>query len=159
MAKYIECFNAEKAIREYADIKHNNGDITTANCVLKAVSVLKEIPAADVVEVKHGKWEIVDSDLDWVEGKCSACGYTDCFDESGFYKFCPECGAKMGEDKKEKGLTNYDRITSMSLDELADMLQENIHTCDFCIRKDAAECVDAHCKDNIKKWLESEVSE
>lgn len=49
--EYIKRSNAEKAIREYADIKHNNGDITTANCVLKAVSVLNEIPAADVVEV------------------------------------------------------------------------------------------------------------
>ena len=51
--EYIKRSNAEKAIREYADIKHNNGDITTANCVLKAVSVLKEIPAADVIEVVY----------------------------------------------------------------------------------------------------------
>lgn len=48
-------------------------------------------------EVKHGKWKICDSDLDWVEGECSVCGYTDCFDESGFYKYCPECGARMDE--------------------------------------------------------------
>lgn len=59
------------------------------------------------------------------------------------------------EDKQ----TNFDRIRTMSIEEMADMFQKNIHTCDFCIKKDAAECVDEHCKDNIKKWLESEVSE
>ena len=58
----------------------------------------------------------------------------------------------------KKPATNFDRIKAMSVEEMADMLQENIHTCDFCIKKDA-DCREEHCKDNIKKWLESEVEE
>lgn len=50
-------------------------------------------------EVKHGKWIICDKHI-WdlvIDAKCSVCGYIDCFDESGFYKYCPECGARMDE--------------------------------------------------------------
>ena len=103
--EYIKRSDAEKAIREYADIKHNNGDITIANCVLKTVSVLKEIPAANVAEVVHGEWigdknkQVRCSHLfvydDW---RCSICGL--CYPESHFDylgKYCPNCGAKMEE--------------------------------------------------------------
>lgn len=61
----------------------------------RRVKSVKDHPAADVVEVVHGKWDIVDCGSGWVDGKCSVCGYTDCFDESGFYIYCPDCGAKM----------------------------------------------------------------
>ena len=62
-------------------------------------SLIQKQPTADVLEVRHGKWDIVEYGSGWVDGKCSVCGYTDCFDESGFYIYCPECGAKM--DGKE----------------------------------------------------------
>lgn len=63
--------------------------------ISRAIKLTEEQPAADMVKVRHGKWNIVDGDFYWVDGKCSVCGYTDCFDESRFYKYCPECGAKM----------------------------------------------------------------
>jgi hypothetical protein len=75
----------------------NNGKF---NCLLSNNHSIN--CSADVVEVVHGEWEIVDSDLDWVDGKCSACGYTDCFDESGFYKYCPDCGAKMDGERRSE---------------------------------------------------------
>lgn len=47
---------------------------------------------------KHAHWIVVGGDLGYVDCKCSACGYTDCFDdESGLYNYCPECGKKMDE--------------------------------------------------------------
>lgn len=67
--------------------------ITKADCDdVVAKMAVGSVPAADVVEVKHGKWEL------WtVRGEaelyCSVCGnspnviYT--------YEFCPNCGAKM----------------------------------------------------------------
>lgn len=46
-------------------------------------------PAADVVEVRHGKW-IEDHEF----FKCSECGYLTDYRLSNF---CPDCGAKMDE--------------------------------------------------------------
>lgn len=94
MSEFIERSDAEKAIREYADVKHNNGDITTANCVLKAVSVLKEIPAADVVEVVHSKWIKTNN-----ERRCPICHFFYLTNGTTVYNLCPMCGAKM--DGKE----------------------------------------------------------
>ena len=48
---------------------------------------VKDQPAADVVEVRHGKW-IEDHEF----FKCSECGYLTDYRLSNF---CPDCGAKM----------------------------------------------------------------
>ena len=66
------------------------------------VSLIEKAPEVDVY--KLGEWIIVDTDLDYVEAKCSICGYTDVFDETGFYKYCPECGAKMKGGAKNESL-------------------------------------------------------
>ena len=48
-------------------------------------------PAADVQEVRHGKW-----DFDGIGWTCSECGeYTLKARVQKCSKFCPECGAKM----------------------------------------------------------------
>lgn len=60
---------------------------------------------SDYAEVKHGEWIIVNNrDFEQVDAKCSICGYTDVFDETGFYKYCPECGAKMKGGTKNESL-------------------------------------------------------
>ena len=47
---------------------------------------------------QHAHWIVVGGDLGYVDCKCSACGYTGCFDdESGLYNYCPDCGYKMDE--------------------------------------------------------------
>lgn len=91
--------------------------------VLMAISKLKEAPAADVVEVRHGKWIIKNDEKDWrdkdyyrLDIKCSICGkshflgttkYRNEYDEEklkelgnvGDYSYCGNCGAKMdGKD-------------------------------------------------------------
>ena len=57
------------------------------------IRLLKEIPTADVVEVRHGKWQVY---LDGNLLMCSSCKTT-FFDESGNggTNYCPDCGAKM----------------------------------------------------------------
>ena len=68
---------------------------------------MKNIPTADVVEVKHGKWTY--SRAEWgsndyskdVYYKCSICGkeYEEFdIDEANY---CPHCGAKMEGVKEE----------------------------------------------------------
>ena len=71
---------------------------------LGLVTELRKIPAADVVEVRHGNW-IHREDFDYVDNKnakhwhgmCDQCGFIhdflDC--HTGQYNYCPNCGAKM----------------------------------------------------------------
>ena len=56
------------------------------------VTAIRNIPSADVAEVRHGKWirptRVPDSMLD----ECSICG----FDTGAFtFNYCPNCGARM----------------------------------------------------------------
>ena len=50
-------------------------------------------PTADVEEVRHGEWGF--DGLGWTCSECGEYGVTD-------YKYCPECGAKMCGERKEK---------------------------------------------------------
>ncbi len=53
------------------------------------VLALEETPAADVQEVRHGRWEQVGDNT----YRCSVCGEISCCNSP----FCSECGAKMDE--------------------------------------------------------------
>ncbi len=72
------------------------------------------MPTADVQEVVHGEW-IVGKEIareflcdktlhiDYEDYKCSVCGLTldrllYCVDGSLFYKYCPNCGARMDKE-------------------------------------------------------------
>ena len=85
----LDCLGMEPTIRA--------GDI---------IKALESIPAADVREVKRGKWKRV-VDLTGVEAfgyketmlvgyGCNVCGYEVDVSE-GNYNFCPNCGADMRE--------------------------------------------------------------
>ena len=61
--------------------------------VLMAISKLKETPAADVAEVKHGEWVYGEFDIP----HCSECGVE--VMPNNVSNYCPHCGAKMdGKD-------------------------------------------------------------
>ena len=69
----------------------------------KVLAWIKNLPAADVVEVVHAQWEIEMDDMGWNKHTCPNCGYvkrTDIHVSLG-WNFCPNCGAKMdgGADK------------------------------------------------------------
>ena len=50
----------------------------------------------DIKPVLRGEWILKTDDFDFVDGKCSVCGYTDSFfEENWLYDFCPNCGADM----------------------------------------------------------------
>ena len=90
MKEYIERAAAIEAIRKY---QYPYG----------VEFLLSNIPAADVVEVRHGRWE---------PGNpiCPVCGENKFKDLDADVwadwqpKFCPNCGARMGkEDEHEAG--------------------------------------------------------
>ena len=56
-----------------------------------SLTAINSIPAADVAEVRHGRW--IDSEEDGHLSICGVCNYP----VDRFYKtkYCPNCGAKM----------------------------------------------------------------
>lgn len=68
-----------------------------------AMALIDTIPAADVAEVRHGRW-IVHFDHFTPYQKCSVCGFeiplvaTENETEICLYKHCPECIARMDKE-------------------------------------------------------------
>ena len=61
--------------------------------------VIRSLPPADVVEVRHGRWIFDDFDGDGWDYQCSECGgYS-----KGSYDYCYHCGAKMDRWKMDGG--------------------------------------------------------
>ena len=86
MAKkeYIELESAKKVLEEHY--------------AFNSAELLDEVPKADVQEVRHGKWELIDECVN--EGVyCSNCHKKIYRAEYANQKvksnFCPNCGAKM----------------------------------------------------------------
>ena len=68
-----------------------------------AIQCVKAIPAADVAEVRHGRWICINKR--YGEYECSVCHGMDsnCSDYYGIHavteqEFCPSCGAKMDKE-------------------------------------------------------------
>ena len=68
--------------------KRTSGDYATA------FAEIRKIPAADVVPVVHGKWEVIHVKNHWDKARCSACKRIFASYEWGS-NYCPVCGAKM----------------------------------------------------------------
>lgn len=99
MSEYIErkaAVGKLMPIYKSASLRNRNVFSTARKC-LEAV---ENIPAADVEEVRHGRWEDRrEHDGEWY---CAACGeeMTICScgkDKTWEYAYCPNCGAKMDE--------------------------------------------------------------
>jgi hypothetical protein len=57
---------------------------------------IKNMPAADVVEIKHGKWLGVHCTGQYDDWKCSCCGnFEDTRNRNNCGNYCKWCGAKM----------------------------------------------------------------
>ena len=111
MAKYIDAVYVINGIRRRAEQVSLNQ--TAKFAIDSTIKLLEEIPAVDVVEVRHGEW------IDKFNGRfvnptyiCSICG------EKALYEFykneldqwkdrqalsirCPHCGAKMDGGKEK----------------------------------------------------------
>ena len=62
-------------------------------------AAMYEIPAADVVEVRHGRWIEQEKYTFGVMYDCSICDNR-ILDNGHSWNYCPNCGAKM--DKEEE---------------------------------------------------------
>ena len=64
-------------------------------------------PAADVVEVVHSEWAIIEFNKEkgFVTVECKNCGAAftiEMFDYGLSYNFCPSCGAEMSGERRSE---------------------------------------------------------
>lgn len=78
MSRYID-------VEKIKYTEYINGDVTVSK------DLIEKIPTADVQEVRHGKWELIEKNV----SKCSACGCTRNIKTQFGWNFCPVCGAKI----------------------------------------------------------------
>lgn len=103
MAEYIK---REDAIDAIMAVYVRTAGYKARERVFAAEEAVHRLPADDVAPVVHGEW-IPISDGEMAE--CDKCG--ECYEVSDnggmtafklfrdYYKFCPNCGAKMKEEK------------------------------------------------------------
>lgn len=95
MPKYI---NADELLNRIPST-HWDAFENCNNCTLLSKrdvkSIIDDIPASDVQEVKHGEW--ISNDLGGYKWSfyCSLCGFVDGYPLNDRFNFCPQCGAKM----------------------------------------------------------------
>lgn len=99
MNKYINIEIAKKYLRHDS---YSNPYFRSQACQ-QAINILDIVPAADVVEVRYGKWinaypEIEPNPM-FMYGICSVCGFEQSVSDK--LKYCPNCGAKMEGGKNE----------------------------------------------------------
>ena len=104
MPKYIN-FDALGVQSCNPDVFVNKGYAEGWNNLMR---ILYNAPAADVAEVRHGRWEEIDDDYAYAENvyRCSVCGeewdILEGTPEQNMYYYCPSCGAKMDGETKEE---------------------------------------------------------
>lgn len=118
MKKYIDVEEAEKVFKqmEENDVELYGVHISECFDADRAIDALKEIPAADVKEVKHGFYVgeydgYADGAPVYVMWYCSECEcrFED-WDEEPTYNYCPNCGARMDFLKLNEGADIYDPV-------------------------------------------------
>lgn len=67
--------------------------------VKNVFAIVMNAPAADVVEVRHGRWEMAPYNGVY-DIRCSACGYCPGI---RFYSsnYCPNCGSRMDKEDEQ----------------------------------------------------------
>lgn len=91
--KYIKAADCEKYFYEHLDDAHIAG----------AMNAIDEMPAADVVPVRHGHFRRLTFSGDIII--CSECKMAyNIFETNGAenFDYCPNCGAKMGGKERDE---------------------------------------------------------
>lgn len=95
--EYIEREAAKERLRMWITDCVLDGDNDAADCFRGCIDLLDSIPAADVVEVRHGRWEKHGSK--WQCTGCKVLMSIDGTPQENLLYYCPNCGAyMMGEN-------------------------------------------------------------
>jgi hypothetical protein len=107
MKEYIERAVAVKKFENYRRDCEEENDERAAQIFEDCISELMAIPAADVAEVRHGRWVNPHWRNSDFACNCSACGVEAIhreyrWHERGIYPICPNCGARMYKEATMK---------------------------------------------------------
>ena len=89
------------------------------NTTERQLRAIRELPAANVAEVVHGRWIWnEEGEIDWEQFyRCSNCGDKEYWESN----FCPNCGAKMDTETIRTGCaicTQSQRRTNAGIPEM-----------------------------------------
>lgn len=96
MSRYIDKDLLEKKLLSMYDETQPRNEYITGydDCICTVRDIVSDMPEADVVKVKRGKW-LPDVDV-W---ECSVCHkWVDLLHGTGKMNYCLNCGAKMDGD-------------------------------------------------------------
>ena len=111
---YIKLQDAKNAIMTCITEQTVSKYATSAECRAArhgadiALFALDDLPTADVVEVRHGEWQYEQLDeYAFYKVTCPYCGAYymgnyDAYHDPDDFNYCPNCGAKMDGERKEK---------------------------------------------------------
>lgn len=107
MKEYIERAVAVKKFENYRRDCEEENDERAAQIFEDCISELMAIPAADVAEVRHGRWVNPHWRNSDFACNCSACGVEAIhreyrWHERGIYPICSNCGARMYKEATMK---------------------------------------------------------
>lgn len=104
MAEYVEREQTINFARASAAAAYNRDDFYAYRGLNAFIATLVSIPAADVAPVRHGHWiRFKENDSCYVHMRCSACSaYWSDPSHADYFRFCPNCGAKMDTDSEEE---------------------------------------------------------
>ena len=102
-------YEKDETVREYIERAAAISIIKTAGFWEEedrevAITCANQTPAADVVEVRHGRWEYVPETFHtYSQLRCTVCGWWT-LDPSiqGVYHYCPNCGACMDKEAEHE---------------------------------------------------------
>ena len=95
--EYIEREEAKELFRIWISDCVLNGDNDVADCFRDCIDLLDSIPAADVVEVRHERWEKHGSK--WQCTGCKVLMSIDGTPQENLLYYCPNCGALMDKEQ------------------------------------------------------------
>ena len=100
----MELISRDEAIVMLEDMegrRDEDGYIRVYKC--DVIDNLRSLPTIE--ERKEGEWidtDYINLQLDTYLARCSECEYhMDVHNNRGYFKYCPNCGAKMYEDDKD----------------------------------------------------------
>lgn len=98
MKEYIERAIAVKKFENYRRDCEEENDERAVQIFEDCVFELMDIPAADVAEVRHGRWEEIRDPYGNLEGWLCECGR----EVKSKDNYCPSCGVRMDKEDKHE---------------------------------------------------------